>query len=806
MRAFEHWLRDLRFAARSLSRAPGFSAVIVLTLGLAIGANAAIFAVVDAVLLRPLPYANADRLMFVAATAPGSEVPSEFGLFAESFLQIRERSHLVEDFAFFASGTGTLRIGDRVERLRIGSVTYTLFATLGVFPVLGRLPGPDDADRTALLSFRVWQDWLGGASDVIGKTFIVDGEPREIIGVMGSDFRFPNDEAVAWIPFDIPSAPEQLGQPGPGAVARVQAGVTPDELTRELTGLLRQLPDRFGSNASYARLLPRLQAVARPLRTELLGSVTRPLGVLFAATAIVLLIACSNVSNLFGVRTESRRHEAAIRQAIGAQRGQLVRAQMAEVVILALVAGVLAVALARVALPVFVSLAPAWIPRLSTAAIAVETIAFTFVLAFVAGLACGLVPALRASTVGALDMRASTRSVTGRRLWERDALLAGQTALALVLLIGSGLLLRSYTTLSRVEPGYSTKDVFTFQIAPAQTRLNDGPSWAQFHLDFMDRLRALPGVESVGIVENVPLDEGTASSRFRADDAAADAAVPLGFTFAGPDYYNSMGIKLLAGRDFTRDDALGMRGNVVISRSAAQLLWPNADPIGRRLTSDRFPTSETVIGVVDDVMQRTWRQPAQPVVYYPLTGHDPRQWRLPSPGYVIRSTRAETIAADVRAALRQVAPEAPMYRAYTMEFLARRQMQDLSFTLVTLGVVSVLAIVLAAVGLYGALSYIVAQRTREIGVRLALGAQPWNVRRMVVGQSFQVVGAGVAVGTLVALVATPSLGPLLFGVVPVDLSTFAAVAAAMAVVAFLASYLPARRASNVDPLVSLRGE
>jgi ABC-type antimicrobial peptide transport system permease subunit len=249
-----------------------------------------------------------------------------------------------------------------------------------------------------------------------------------------------------------------------------------------------------------------------------------------------------------------------------------------------------------------------------------------------------------------------------------------------------------------------------------------------------------------------------------------------------------------------------MRGNVVVSRSAAKLLWPNADPIGRRLTSDQTPTWETVVGVVDDVIQYNWRQPAQPMVYYPLTGHEPGQWRLTSPGYVIRTTRAESIGTDVQALVRQVAPEAPVYRAYTMQFLAERQMRDLSFTMLTLGLVSTLAIVLAAIGLYGALSYIVTQRTRKIGVRLALGAQPRTVRRMVVRQGAQIVGAGVVAGTLVALGAAPALGRLLFGVAPIDLLTFVAAVAWMVVVGLFASYLPARRASNVDPIVSLRSE
>jgi putative ABC transport system permease protein len=806
MPSIERWLRDLRLAARSLSRTPGFAAITALTLALAIGANAAIFAAVNAVVISPLPFAHVDRLMYVTAAAPGSEFSGEFGLPLESLFQIRDRATRVENFAFFQSFTGTVRIGDRVERLQLSQPTYTLFATLGAAPVLGRLPGPEDDMRTAMLSYRIWQDWLGGATDVIGKSYVVDGEPREIIGVLGPEFRFPNANVAAWIPTEARLDRIDLGQPGDGAVARVKAGVSAESLERELTDLVQQLPVRFGTSSAYDRLLPRLHVVARPLKTEIVGAAARSLGILFAATLIVLVIACANVSSLFAVRAESRRHELAIRQAIGAQRGQLVRAQLCEVIVIALAAALLAVALASVALPVFLALAPGNVPRLSSAAIDVSTIVFTFVLALAAGLACGLAPALRSSRARALDMRGTTRSVTGQRRWERDALLVGQTALAIVLLVGAGLLMRSYSRLSHVAPGYSTKDLYTFQFAPDQPQLADGPSWARFHLDFMDRLRALPGVQAVGVVDNVPLDEGTYGARFAADGAAVDSGVRLSFTFAGPDYYSTIGIKLLAGRPFTRDDATGMRGNVVVSKSAARLLWPNVDPIGRRVTNDRTRTWDTVIGVVDDVIQQNWRQPAQPLVYYPLTGQTPQQWRVTSPAYVVRTSRADTIGSDVRALIRQVAPEAPMYRAYTMQFLAGRQMRELSFTMLTLGLVSALAIALAAVGLYGALSYVVAQRTREIGVRLALGAQPGTVRRMVVREGGQIIGVGVVAGTVIALIAAPMLGRLLFDVAPIDPATFGAVVTSMVLVGLLASYLPARRASNVDPIVSLRGE
>jgi putative ABC transport system permease protein len=804
--AIEQWGRDFRYAMRSLRRTPGFAAVTVATLALAIGANAAIFSVVDAVLIRPLPYAHADRLLFVAATAPGSDLPREFGLFDEGFVHYRERSRLIQDLALYNSVTNSLRVGDRVERVRMSSPTYTLFSTLGAAPVLGRLPVADD-DRVAVISYTLWQTWFAGDPGVIGRAYQMAGEPRTIIGVMGPRFHFPTDATLLWLPVNIRPGDvrAEVGGNAPPAIARMKPGASPDDVARELTALSAGMPQRFGGSAAYARLIERMRIVARPLSDEMLGPSARPLGVLFGAAAIVLLIACANIANLLIVRGEGRRREMAVRQAIGARRGQLLRVQLAEVLLLAAAAAVAAVGLARLALPLFLRLAPADVPRLANSRVDSTTLLFTGALTLAAAIACGLGPALRGAAPSALRLGDGSRGNTGGRRWARDILVATQTALALVLLIGAGLLLRSHSRLSHVAPGYSTKDLFTFQIAPEQSTLVDGPSFARFSLDFMDRLRALPGVESVGLIENVPLDEGTATGRVRAEGMTTEG-VRLGITYAGADYYKTMGINVLAGRAFTRDDAISTLGNAVVSRSAARQLWPAGSALGRKLQVEGLTTWETVVGVVDDVMQENFREPAQALVYLPMRGQLPRQWALSSPAYVVKTARAETIAPDIRAVVHEVAPEAPMYRDYTMSFLAARSMRDLSFTTLTLGMVSLLALILGLVGLYGALSYIVAERTREIGVRMALGAQPERVRRMIVIQGGQVVIAGVAVGLIAAFFSTHALGRLLYGVETLDLSTFAGMSAGMVLTGLIASYLPARRASSVDPIVSLRAE
>jgi putative ABC transport system permease protein len=521
-----------------------------------------------------------------------------------------------------------------------------------------------------------------------------------------------------------------------------------------------------------------------------------------------MLIACANVANLFIVRAEGRQRDLAVRRAIGAARSQLVRAQMAEAIVVAGLAGVVAVVLARVSLPAFLRAAPRGIPRLGDVRLDGATMLYTLIAALVAAVACGLAPAIGASQPDLTRLRDGGRGATAQRTWARNALVVGQTALALVLLIGSGLLVRSFWALRHVNPGYTTENIFTFQIAPEGPNLRDGPSFARFDLEFMDRLRALPGVETVGLVENIPLNEGTATSRFRTDEMAnsPDAGTVLNFTFTAGDYYKAMGIRLLRGRAFATSDHLSAPGSVVVSKTAANLLWPGKDPIGRRITQPGDSGWATVVGVVDDVLQDDFRDKPQPLVYFPLVGPTPMSWAVNSPAYVVKTHRAETIGPEIRALVKQVAPSAPMYRVFTMAGLARDSMLRLSFTMLTLGMASALALILGAVGLYGILSYIVAQRTREIGVRMALGAEAGTVRKMVVAQGARVVALGVGIGVVVAVLATRALGSLLFGVKAIDATTFVGMSLSMLAIGLLASYVPARRASRVDPIESLRAD
>jgi predicted permease len=803
--------RDLRHAARALLRTPGFLVTTIGTLALAIGATAGMFGVVNTVMLEPLPFTKPDGLVSLQGTAPGSDLPERFDLGSDFYLHVKQRSKLIEGIFLFNGGTSTFRTDNRVERIPMSWPSNEMYAVLGVRPQLGRIPVAEDHGNAVVISDELWSTWFGRDPSVVGKSFFVSDTMKQIIGVMPRGFHFPSDNTMLWISNEVRLDQVRPGNWGTPIVARMKDGVTTEQLVAELTGIAKELPARFGGPPAYSRIIEKYHAVVTPVLERMLGPTLKTsLWVLLGAVTVVLLIACANVANLFMVRAESRRRDITVRRAIGASRAQLVRFQMAEAFVVALAAGVLAVVLSTVTLPLFLRAAPEGIPRLGEVRLDLPTIAVTFGLVIVVALLCGAAPALRASSPDLTALREGGRGSTGRRKWGRDLLVVGQTALALVLIIGSALLVESFQRLRHVNPGYDIKDIYTFQFAPDQPGLRDGPSLGRMHLMVMNRLRALPGVTAVGVVNNIPLDEGTSGVRVTAEGMPSESSgTLLSMNFTGGDYFRAMGIRLLKGRAFTNDEAVTPNSNVIVSRSAANKLWPNADPLGRTLRP-RFGSQDsltfTVVGVVEDVKQNDWRDTGESVIYFPLTGPSAGAWRMGSPAYVVKSPRADRLQREVRSIVREVAPEAPVYREYTLEFLARRSMIQLSFTMLTLGIVSVLALLLGAVGLYGVLSYVVAQRTREIGVRMALGATTSVVRRQVVREGTKVVLVGVAIGVIAALASTRLLGTLLYEVKAVDPLVFVAMSLTMVGIGVLASYMPARRASNVDPIEALRSD
>lgn len=803
--------RDMRHAFRTLLRTPAFLVTSVVTLALAIGAVAGMFDVVNTVMLRPLPFAKPDRLISLEGSAPGSDLPERFGLGDEFYVHLKEKSQLLDGVFSFSSGTSTLRVGDHVERIEMCWATNDMYTTLRVVPQVGRLPRSEDGNHTVVISDRLWSTWFNRDPSVIGKWYFVSDSMKQVIGVMPPEFHFPSDGTLLWISNEIRAADVRPGNLGPPLIGRMRDGVTPDRLVLELKQLARQLPARFGGRPAYAKMIAQYRPLVTPMLDAMVGpTVKSSLLILLGAVAVVLLVACANVANLFLVRAETRRRDLTVRRAIGASGAQLMRFQMAEAFVVALIAGVFAVVLSAVTLPMFLRAAPERIPRLGDVHIDFATVGAAFGLVVLVALVCGAAPALRASSPDLSALREGGRGSIAGRQWGRDLLVVGQTALALVLLIGSALLLQSYRRLRNVDAGYDTRNIYTFQFAPQQPQLRDGPSLGRLHLMMMDRLRALPGVTTVGVVNNIPLDEGTPSTRVLTEGMSGDReGILLNFNFTGGDYFKAMGIKLLQGRAFTNDEAITPNNNVILSRSAAEKLWPGQSALGRSIRP-RFGNQDTlvftVVGVVNDVKQYDWRDPGQSLLYFPLTGPAPQSWGMGSPAYVVKTPRAEVLRDEVRKIVREVTPEAPVYREYTMKFLARRSMLQLSFTTLTLGVLSVLAVILGAVGLYGTLSYVVAQRTREIGVRMALGATASVVRRQVVSQGTKVVVIGAIVGIGAAFMTTRFLAKLLYDVKPVDPIAFAATSLMMIMMGLVASYVPARRASSVDPMEALRSD
>jgi len=808
----ERWLRDFKHAARSLVRAPGFTVVVVATLALAIGANAAIFSVVRAVLLERLPFPDADRLIHIGSTAPGTDQPAEFGVPDELYFEYRESVPGLEDLGLYGTGSSTTRAEGQVDQLFVTQATLSFFTTLGATPLHGRMPTDADADRVVLLSHWLWRTWFGADPAVIGKSYTFANQTRTIIGVMKPEFRFPDERVAFWVPLNIRAAQVTPGGFGPRVVARVKPGTDRAALMSQLEPLARRVQERLGGPAPYVRIMQHHRPVVKPLRDQLVGSISTALWILLGTVGIVFLIACANVASLFTVRAENRRRDLAVRRALGAGRGDLVRSQLTEALLLAAAGGAAGALIAWVGVPLLVRAAPdavaggfggAPIPGLATAGLDRTVLLFTVGLSVLAAGAFGLVPALRFSGARLGGVQQAGRGIVGRSGITRDLLVVVQTASALVLLVGSALLVRSFWQLSHVDAGYDTDNIFTFQIAANRADLNERAAMSRFQYGFMDRLKALPGVTSVGYVTTLPLDEGAGSQNIttpRIEASGAEAPL-VRVAGAGGAYFQTMGIALLKGRYFDRIEEEQGQPNVIVSKSAAELLFPGEDPINKQARPAAATSAQwfTVIGVVEDVLiDDLRRRSPEPMVYLPAVAG--------SPAYVMKSVRADQLEPEVRLVIRDIIPESPMYRIFTMKRLAANAMASLSFTMLMVSLAAALALVLGAVGLYAVLSYRVTQRVREIGVLMALGAQATTVRWMFMRQGGRVAAIGIVIGALVAVGLTRYIQTLLFGVERFDAIAFAGMSAVMLAVALLASFIPALRASRVDPVVALRAE
>jgi predicted permease len=814
---------DVRLAARSLAKSPRYSAVAVLTLALGVAATTAVFSVVNGVLLRPLDFPGQERLVNVRSTAPGIGYDA-FPVSPDLYFLYADEDSVFEDTAIFQARTVSLTGDAEPERVRGATASRTLFSTLGVAPALGRVQSAEEdlpeAAKVAVISFGVWERRFGADPSVVGRTIQVDGETREVIGVMPSGFDYPG-EAQLWLPLGMDPASPIPGSFGWNAIGRLRSGVSAERAQSRLVPAVGRLKETLAATPggdTYIAFLDngRFAPVVGYMKDDLVGSLVRPLWILLGTVGFVLLIACANVANLVLIRAEGRRRETAVRVAMGATRGSLARHQLSESAVLAGAGGVLGTALAWIAVPLVLSKAPPELPRLADVGIDARVLLFALAATTLSAVLFGAAPLVRHARAGNLDdLRQGGRGNTaGReRMRGRNLLVALQTSLALVLLVGSGLLIRSFGRVASTDLGFDPADRLTFGLALPESRYPTATEAAQLHERMIERLRAIPGVISVGVVSQLPISQsasGTAHVIEGKPTPPGELPPMLHYGWASHGYLETMGIDLIRGRTLNGTDHLDRAGSVVVNETLAARIWPGEDPLGKRLRATGDSTAwYTVVGVVRPVLQDGIREEPQPMIYHPLVGpagDGPNGYAPRQASYVVHAPNPATLLPAVRAAIWEIDSDLPLADVRTLEEIVSSSVVELSFTMFTLGIAALLALALGGIGLYGVLSYAVARRVQEIGVRLALGARSSEVLGMVVWDGVRVAALGLVAGLAGAAALTRLLDGILFGVEALDPLTFAAMSAVLMAVATLAAYLPARRAARVDPASSMRME
>lgn len=819
------WIRETRAAARNLARRPGFSAVAILTLALGIGATVAIFTVVNAVLLRPLAYPDSESIVSVRHHAPGLDLPelqSSQGL--ANFYGAH--GHMLESFALYSSDERNLTGGDRPARVRLAVATPSLFQVLGVHPAQGRAFTREDAGPegpgVVVLLHDAWTSRFGADPDILGRTLELDGRTVEVVGVMPPEFEMPSPGLEAILPLHV-EADAEFGTFGLDGIGRAAPGTTVAEARREIEALQPRIAEYFPDLTPAFFEQAGWSVSVETLKDRMVGEARTGLWVVLATVALVLLIACANVANLFLVRAEARQREVAVRAALGAGRGRLAIAFLSESVLVGLSAGVVGVAAAAWGVRGLVAWGPPQLPRLQEIGMDVTVLGFALAVSVVAGLAFGSLPVVRyLGRSFARVLREGPRGATdGRREHRaRNVLVAGQLALALVLLVGSGLMLRTFHEIRSVELGFDPEGVLAVGLSvgnePGRVEAAD------LYQSVRNRLAALPGVEAVGATNSLPVDlHGLNGGSFaiRSRPTPEDQLKPVTMhTAVTEGFFQAMSIPLLEGRDVERADHEAPRPVAWVNESFARAFFDGdaGDALGEQIYLGEYDVDRTdpdslpwmeIVGVVGDVRHFGLREELRPLAYFPMRGPADARIHLAGMSFVLRTAGDPTgLVPAVRAAVGEVDAGVPLTRVRTMEAVLAESLAATSFTMVLLGIAVGMALLLGAVGVYGVISYVVSRRTREIGVRMALGARGDDVRSMVLRQGMVVAGVGIALGLVAALALTRFMAGLLFEVSATDPLTFAAVTAALAGVAALASWLPARRATRVDPVRALMAE
>jgi len=808
MKALEEVGQDLRFAFRQLAKSPGFTLIAILTLALGVGATTSIFSVVDGILLRPLPFPAPDRLVRVYPLEDGQ--PSAFSVL--NFLDWRRQSRTIEAASLLDAGSVNLTgAGGEPERLSGAWVSPEFFSVIKAPLLAGRgfAPGEDKpgASRVVVLSEELWKRRFGGDRGLLGRTVSLDGAPYTVVGIAGRA-RWPSISDL-WLPFELNEHrldPRNRGAIYLAAVARLAPGTTLAAARAEARTIAARLEAQYPEkNTGYRMDMAGMQ-------TYMVGDVRTPLFVLMGAVLFVLLIACVNVANLLLVRASGRESELAVRTALGAGRMRIVRQLLTESVVLALLGGAAGAALAVLATRTLVALAPQGTPRLREVGVDSSVLLFTLAVSLVTGIVFGLAPALRASRPDlSTALKEGVRGSKGRpAVYARSALVVLETALAVVLLAGAGLLLRSFGALVRVDPGFDAKHAIVFELSPPSPKYEEDPQLRSLANDLTERLRRLPGVVAAGASAfGQPLSRNDISFSFNVEGrpkALPGQEVSMRVAPVTPGYFRALGLRQVRGRLFTDQDRDGSTPVAILTQAAVQKFFPNDDPIGKRIILDwshnGVKRGGEVVGIVGDFKQSTLDRDSDPQIFLPYD-----QAPLGALSLVVRSTAdLGAVAAAARAQVHEVDPDLPVYELQTLEELVAASVAQPRFYMLLLGGFAAVALVMAAIGLYGVIAYAVSQRRQEIGVRMALGATRRGVAGMVLRQGLMLALAGAAAGLVGAFLATRGLRTLLFAVSASDPVTYTGVALMLVLVAAFAAYLPARRAARTEPQLALRGE
>ena len=801
--------QDIRYAARTLRRNAGFTTVAVVALALGIGANTAVFTVVNGVLLRPLPFPEPERLVALSAMTEDTPFVMEPALPDRLYLEIRNQDRYLEKLAAFNSSQVNMTGAGEAASVSALFATADYFAVLRVRPLLGRTFLPDEGrpgrEHVVVLSHRLWQAHFGGTAAAIGKTLRVNGESHAVIGVMPRDFAFPAGVDL-WV-----STAVQIQDHNSmllSVVGRMKDGVSPSSVAAELDAMVKRMPAKiFGEEESRrppARVIPLLEFVS--------GGAQRALLIFLGAVAFVLLIACANVANLTLGRAAGRRQEIAVRSALGAGRGRLMRLLLVESTLIALGGGAAGLLLALWGVPALTALAPGdMLPRAEQIGIDGWVLAFTFALSLATGLGFGILPALQVTRAEVREsLNLGGRTATGRHETLRATLVVGEIALALVLLTGAGLMLRSFLRLTSSPTGFQAENTIAMMVDLPETVYRTAPQMQAFRQQAVERIAHVPGVITAAAINWVPLGGALTMGDFHlADGRKLPHNYMVDKPAVTPGYFQGMRIPILRGRDFSERDNAQAPGAVIVSGSVARRFWPGQDPIGKRIAMEDDPQPKdwlTIVGVVEDVKQTGMSDKRRDTIYQPMA-QITRSFFLNHLVFVARTSGdPRSVAAAMRGVVRGIDKDQPVQRVAMMQELIAESTAEPRFQARLLGAFSMLALILAAVGIYGVLAYSVTQRTHEIGIRMALGAERRDVLSLVLGRTVVLAGAGVVLGTAGALAATRVLATYLYEIKPTDPATFATVAALLTSVALMAGLIPARRATKVDPTVALRHE